>query len=396
MRRALALLFFAALAACALAQESPALRTPRYDPSLLGDVIEASELWDFTDDELRPDYAKGIGLTPTNWPYQKHAVDVYEPWTTLTFVGWVYRDNLPETYGCIVGVTVYPLARKRAPCETFLRVPQGVGPVVFEGVAQPAGVSTNKVGTVAYNLTCDASVTVDFGGGESKTHEAGAYRDVEIKAAVDGDVTVTTDAETVWTLYAGTPRTATVTGKDYAPNNPYCTYVTPNRWCFVVHTLEWTDEGLVFGGRSYLPDGTLLVDSDVHKTTKTCSAAEGVTRSEGAVRIVPFQNANLQGSESSWRPDQTKPSVFRLIGVRRFNKILTDAEALDILRQDVEVLKRRGILTDKDFEPLPEAATASAALRAPAAPTLLDVPLPRPLTEEEAEALRKEAGHDGR
>ena len=125
-------------------------------------------------------------------------------------------------------------------------------------------------------------------------------------------------------------------------------------------------------------------------------AAVEPTAQEDTVRIVPFQNANLQGSGTSWRPDQTKPSVFKLIGVRRFNKILTDAEALSILKQDVEVLKRRGILTDKDFEPLPEAATASAALRAPAAPTLLDVPLPRPLTEEEAEALRKEAGHDGR
>lgn len=396
MRRILALLFFAAPLVCAIAQESPALRTPRYDPSLLGDVIEASELWDFTDDEKRPDYAKGIGLTPTNWPWQKHAVDVYEPWTALTFVGWVYRDNLKEGSVAIVGSAVYPLARKRAPCETFLRVPQGVGPVVLEGVAKPAGVNTNHVGTVAYNLTCDASVTVDFGGGETRTHEAGAYRDVEIPAAVDGDVTVTTGAETVWTLYAGTPRTATVTGLNYTPNNFCCTYVMPNKWCFVVHTLKWTDKGLVLGGKSYLPDGTLIVDSDANKRTKTCPAAEGVTRSEGAVRIVPFQNYNHQGDGNSWRPDQTKPSVFRLIGVRRFNKILTDAEALDILRQDVEVLKRRGILTDKDFEPLPEAATASAALRAPAAPTLLDVPLPRPLTEEEAEALRKEAGHDGR
>ena len=86
------LAFFAA--ATATAQESLLLRTPRLDPSLLGDVIEASELWDFTDDAQRPDYAKGIGLTPTNWPYQKHAVDIYEPWTALTFVGWIHRDNL--------------------------------------------------------------------------------------------------------------------------------------------------------------------------------------------------------------------------------------------------------------------------------------------------------------
>lgn len=382
------LAFFAA--ATATAQESLLLRTPRLDPSLLGDVIEASELWDFTDDAQRPDYAKGIGLTPTNWPYQKHAVDIYEPWTALTFVGWIHRDNLTDTFYPPVGVAVYPLARRRAPCETFLRVLQGVGPVVFEGVAKPAGVDTNHVGTVAYNLTCDAAVTVDFGGGESKTHEAGAYRDVEIRAAEDGDLTVTTEAETTWTLYAGTPRTATVTGLAYSPNNPYCSCTKVNRWCFVVHTLRWTDEGLTLAGKSYLPDGTLYFDSDAAKTSKTCPAAEGVTRSEGAVRIVPFQNANLQGSGTSWRPDQTKPSVFKLIGVRRFNKILTDAEALAILKQDVEVLKRRGILTDADFEPMPEAATASAALRAPAAPTSRGVTLPRPLTVEEIEALLKE------
>ena len=387
MRRILALLFFAVLAACAWAQESTALRVPRYDPSLLGDVIEASELWDFTDDEKRPDYAKGIGLTPLNWPYQKHAVDVYEPWSALTFVAWVYRDNLPETCGCIVGVTVYPLARKRAPCETFLRVPQGVGPVVLEGVAKPAGVSTNNVGTVAYNLTCDAAVTVDFGGGESETHEAGAYRDVEIKAAVDGDVTVTTDAETTWTLYAGTPRTATVTGLNYVPSDPYVTYVMPNRWCFVVHTLEWTDEGLVFAGKSYLPDGTLIVDSAESAYDHVRPVAEGFTRSEGAVRIVPFHSYNQQGDDTSVRPDQTKPSVLKLFGVRKYNKILTDEETQAILTRDAAELKRRGILTDKDFEVTTKAATARAA----AAPTLAGPPLPRPLTEEEAEVLRKEA-----
>lgn len=437
MRRALALLFFAVLAACAWAQESTALRTPRYDPSLLGDVIEASELWDFTDDEKRPGYAKGIGLTPTNWPYQNHAVDVYEPWSALTFVAWVYRDNLPENWNPVVGITVYPLARKRAPCETFLRVPQGVGSVVFEGVAKPAGVSTNNVGTVAYNLTCDAAVTVDFGGGESKTHEAGAYRDVEIKAAVDGDVTVTTDAETVWTLYAGTPGTAKVGNRaGFSPTNPHCTVIDMGRWCFVMHTLRWTEKGLVMAGRSWLPTGVAFSNSDADGKTidypighwwvpfdgSTVSTGSALPRSEtqvfesvgtgpmneGAARIVPFQIFNYQGHDPAQRPDQTKPSVLKLIGVRRFNRILTNAEALSILKQDVAVLKRRGILTDKDFEPVypevpgfdPEtgeklpaettAVAASAALRAPAATALLGVP-PRPLTEEEAEAMRKEA-----
>ena len=382
-------LFTLFAAVTATAQESLLLRTPRYDPSLQGDVIEASELWDFTDDEQRPDYAKGIGLTPTNWPYQKHAVDIYEPWTTLTFVGWVYRDNLPETFYPIVGVTVYPLARRRAPCETFLRVPQGVGPVVFEGVAKPAGVDTNHVGTVAYNLTCNATVTVDFGGGESKTHEAGAYRDVEIRAAVDGDVTVTTDAETTWTLYAGTPRTATVTGLNYIPSDSYVTCVKPNRWCFVVHTLSWTDEGLVFAGKSYLPDGTLIVDSANLPYSHTRSVAEGVTRSEGAVRIVPFQSSSHQGADNSVRPDQTKPSVLWLIGVRKYNKLLTDEETQAILARDAAELKRRGILTDADFAPMPEAETVSAALRAPAAATSQAVALPRPLSAEEIEALLK-------
>ena len=383
------LAFFAA--ATATAQESLLLRTPRLDPSLLGDVIEASELWDFTDDAQRPDYAKGIGLTPTNWPYQKHAVDIYEPWTALTFVGWIHRDNLTDTFYPPVGVAVYPLARRRAPCETFLRVLQGVGPVVFEGVAKPAGVDTNHVGTVAYNLTCNATVTVDFGGGESKTHEAGAYRDVEIRAAEDGDLTVTTEAETTWTLYAGTPRTATVTGLNYVPADPYVTHINANRWCFVVHTLEFTDAGLVFAGKSYLPDGSLVADLDLIDYENTFLVAEGVTRSEGAVRIVPFWSlAHSQGSLGHNRPDQTRPSVLKLIGVRKFNKILTDTEVQAILVQDAAELKRRGILTDADFAPTPETATASAALRAPAAPTSRGVTLPRPLTVEEIEALLKE------
>lgn len=381
------LAFFAA--ATATAQESLLLRTPRLDPSLLGDVIEASELWDFTDDAQRPDYAKGIGLTPTNWPYQKHAVDIYEPWTALTFVGWVYRDNLPETFCPPVGVTVYPLARRRAPCETFLCVPQGVGPVVFEGLAKPAGVGTNNVGTVAYNLTCDAPVTLDFGGGENKTHEAGAYRDVEIRAAVDGDVTVTTDAETIWTLYVGTPRTATVTGLGYAQTDFCVTYVKPNRWCFVVHTLNWTDEGLVFAGKSYLPDGTLIVNPAESAYNHVRPVTEGVTRSEGAVRIVPFHSYSRQGDTTSVRPDQTKPSVLKLFGVRKYNKLLTDEEAQAILTRDAAELKRRGILTDADFAPTPE-TTASAALRAPAAATSRGVTLPRPLTAEEIEALLKD------
>lgn len=327
----------------ALFGQGEALRAPRPDVSLGGAPRVGCVF-----------YPPPAAVRVSDFPGQGLDFVVWEDLREATFVAWTRFENARAALG--QWLTVEPIVRGRAPAEVFLRVPRGVGSVVFEGVSEASGVGTNGVGRVAYNLACDGEVSVDFGAG-AMAFGAGEHLGCVADGVPGADVSVVAGTNVTWSLYAGRPRERRRFVGDAAKAGVGVEGETAGWHCRVARLGVGTN-------------GVARVDYDfVYPDGRRGSCVSGFDLGgagavPGPARWHPFMVCTLYGNTADFVVDVAHPEVRLWVwGKKLWRRRLSAAEIEAVVAADARALVGLGGLTEGD---LGAAATnvAPARLRA--------------------------------
>ena len=307
-------------------------------------------------------------VTPTNWPYQKSDVIVWEPFREVAFTSWVKVTNAAQLR--VLGISIYPYIRKKAPARITFRI-ASLGSAILEGYAEATKnengevtldgkVNAEGIGNACYAFACTEKTTVDFGGGETQTHEPGVYDSVETKAKDGGNISITTETVNgAWNLWGGVPKVRVSTSQCIST----VTKVLPERWMFVMQALKVDDDEktLLISTRGYTAAGeeveNVLQAYGFHNLV--AQKPDGSCTVEAPLRIVPFQLTNFMTRSSIGDDvpngdyvDNTKPMEYWKTLTRKHDTIPADADLVRMATTQGQWLKAQGIFTDADFEPI--------------------------------------------
>ena len=327
----------------ALAAQGDALRAPRHDVSLAGEPFLATTI-------TKPLPLDATGTNPrvraSGLPEQGLGFRVREDLPAATFVAWLRTANIaPDATSVVFLFTALPIVRDRAPAKAYLRVPQGIGPVTFQGYAQAAGADAGGIGWAHAVLASDAACVLDLGGGQAVTNAPGQTLALTLRAKEGGDVTLSAPTNAVWSLGLYKPRIRRTYGTvaAHTPSGKGAAAPASGDWCMVACTFAVDAAGTLQGRRTIWAQGA----DEPAEAHAFAIGLDGADALPGPATIIPFQMCTLWGAaNSSIAPDEDTAPIHAW-GKKMWRRALTDAQLRDVFQTDLAALKAKGLAGGK-------------------------------------------------